>query len=166
MDAANLMSAYCCFESLAYIILKCLCHLNFWFSQTPRNLADSTGVISMPESCTIDLDKVCARMKCISSLFSGTNAILLITVHLSYIIHICSRRLQFVVISLLYTIRLVLFANPTIVIPFFSSSLYSKAMYRMNRIGDNGDSCDTLVWSSRRAASMLSNWRRIVCASR
>ncbi len=160
------MNIYCCFESLACIILRCLYHLNFQSSQIPRNLADSIGVISAPESCTICLDRMCTQVKCISSLFFGTNAILLIIVHLLYTVYTHSRHSQFVVTSLLYTIRLVLFANPTIVIPSPSSSLYSEAIYRMNRIGNNSDPCGIPVWSFRKTTSVLSNRRRIVYAFR
>ncbi len=159
MNAANLMNVYCYFESLACIILRCLCHLNFRSSQTPRNLADSTEITSAPESYTICLDKVCAQVKCISSLFFGANVIPLVTVHLSHAIYIYSRCLQFVATSLLYTIRLMLSANPTTVIPSSSNSSYNEAIYRMNRIRNNSDPCNTSIWSSRKAISVLSNRR-------
>ncbi len=166
MDTVNLMSVYCCFESLICIILRCLYHLNFWSSQILRNLADSIGVISVSESRIICLGRMYAWVKCISSLFSGANVIPLVTVHLSYTAYMHSRCLQFVVILLLYMIRLVSFANPTTMILSSSSSLYNEAIYRMNRIGNNDNPYGISVWSSRRAASVSLNWRCIVCASR
>ncbi len=84
-------------------------------------------------------------MKCISSLFSGANVIFLVTAYLLYIVYMYSRHSQFVATSLLYTIRLVLFANPTIVISSLSSSLYNEAIYRMNRIRDNDNPCGISV---------------------
>ncbi len=166
MDTANLMNVYCYFESLACIILRCLHHLNFRSNQTPKNLADSTGTTSTPESCTIYLGRVCTRMKCISSFFSRANAIPLVTTHLSHTTYTYSRHSQFVVTSLLYMIRLMSSMNPTIMIPSSSSSLYNKAIYRMNRIRNNGDPYDIPIWSSWKATSISSNQKHIVYISR
>ncbi len=160
------MNIYCHFESLVCIILRCLHHLNFQSSQILKNLTDSTGAISMSESHIIYLDGVCVWMKYISSFFFRMNIIPLIITHLLYTIHIHSRCLQFVIISLLYIIRLVLSANPIIMIPSSSNSLYSEAIYRMNRIRNNDDPYNTPIWSFRRAALILSNRRCIVCISR
>ncbi len=109
---------------------------------------------------------MCIQVKCISSLFFEANVIPLVMVYLLHTTYTYSRHLQFVAISLLYTIRLMLSVNPTIVIPFSSNSLYSEAIYRMNRIRNNGDLCGIPAWSSRRAVSVSSNRRCIVCASR
>ncbi len=96
-------------------------------------------------------------MKYISSFFFGTNVIPLVIVYLSYIIYIYFRHSQFVVISLLYIIRLMLFTNPIIVIPFPSNSSYNETIYEMNRIRNNDDSCDISVWSFQKTTSVLSN---------
>ncbi len=157
MNIVNLVNAYCCFENLVCIILRCLCHLNFQSSQTPRNLADSTDAISAPESHTICLDRTYIQVKCISSLFFRANAIPLIIAHLSYTTYTHSKHSQFTVTSLLYTIRLISSANPTMIIPSPSSSSYNKAIYRMNRIRNNNDPCGTPVWSFQRTASASSN---------
>src|SRR5208283_5209839 len=48
-DAASFVSANCCVASLAVIFLRCRDHRSFLSSQTPRNLADSTGLIALPK---------------------------------------------------------------------------------------------------------------------
>src|SRR5208282_5652190 len=51
-DAASFVSANCYIASLAVIFLRCRDHRSFLSSQTPRNLADSTGLIALPERRT------------------------------------------------------------------------------------------------------------------
>ncbi len=156
------MNIYCYFESLVCIILRCLYHLNFWSNQIPKNLADSIDIISIPESCTIYLDKVYVQMKYINSLFFRANIISLITAYLSYIVYICFRYSQFVTTLLLYIIRLILSTNPIIIIPSPSNSSYNEAIYRMNRIRNNDNPYDTSIWSFQRITSILSNQKHTI----
>src|SRR5208282_3732521 len=51
-DTASFVNANCYIASLAVIFLRCRNHRSFLSSQTPRNLADSTGLIALPKRRT------------------------------------------------------------------------------------------------------------------
>src|SRR5208282_3045246 len=70
-DTASFIRANCYIASLAVIFLRCRNHRSFLSSQTPRNFADFTGLIVLPERRTFYWGAAWAREKCINSLFSG-----------------------------------------------------------------------------------------------
>src|SRR5208282_5332037 len=76
-DAVSFVKANCYIASLAVIFLRYRDHRSFLSSQTPRNFADSTGLIALPKRRTFCWGAAWAREKCINSLFSVV-AVLLI----------------------------------------------------------------------------------------
>src|SRR5271157_4123335 len=100
-DTASFVKANCCVASLAVIFLRCRDHRSFLSSQTPRNFADSTGLIVLPERRTFCWEAAWAYEKCINSLFSEANVIPLVRAQFSQVIQALSSRLQFATISLL-----------------------------------------------------------------
>src|SRR5208337_2086920 len=72
-DAASFVRANCYIASLAVIFLRCYDHRSFLSSQTPRNFADSTGLIALPERRTFCWGAAWTCEKYINSLFSGAN---------------------------------------------------------------------------------------------
>src|SRR5208282_2576118 len=100
-DTASFVKANCYIASLAVIFLRCRNHRSFLSSQTPKNLANSTGLIALPERRTFWWGAAWAREKCINSLFSGANVIPLVRAQFSQVIQTLSSRLQFAAISLL-----------------------------------------------------------------
>src|SRR5208282_2018882 len=85
-DTASFVSANCYIASLAVIFLRCRAYRSFLSSQTPRNLADSTGLIALPERRTFWWGAAWAREKCINSLFSGVAVIPLVRAQFSQVI--------------------------------------------------------------------------------
>src|SRR5208282_1324548 len=100
-DAASFVRANCYIASLAVIFLRYRNYRSFLSSQTPRNFADSTGLIVLPERRTFCWEAAWAYEKCINSLFSGANVIPLVRAQFSQVIQTLSSRLQFAAISLL-----------------------------------------------------------------
>src|SRR5208337_824359 len=100
-DTASFVRANYYIASLAVIFLRYRNHRSFLSSQTPKNLADSTGLIVLPERRTFCWEAAWARQKYINSLFSGANVIPLVRAQFSQVIQALSSRLQFAIISLL-----------------------------------------------------------------
>src|SRR5208337_2660900 len=112
-DAASFVRANCYVASLAVIFLRCRDYRSFLSSQTPRNFADSTGLIALPKRRTFCWGAAWAREKYVNSLFSEANVIPLVRAQFSQVIQALSSRLQFAIISLLYVIRFVSSTKPT-----------------------------------------------------
>jgi len=85
-DTASFVRANCYIASLAVIFLRYRNHRSFLSNQTPRNFADSTGLIALPERRTFCWGAAWAREKCINSLFSGANVIPLVRAQFSQVI--------------------------------------------------------------------------------
>src|SRR5208282_5188851 len=100
-DAASFVRANCYIASLAVIFLRYRDHRSFLSNQTPKNLADSTGLIVLPERWTFCWGAAWMREKCINSLFPGANVMPLVRAQFSQVIHALFSRLQFTAILLL-----------------------------------------------------------------
>src|SRR5208337_5129637 len=65
-DTASFVRANCCIASLAVIFLRCRNHRSFLSSQTPKNFANSTGLIVLPKRRTFCWGAAWAREKYIN----------------------------------------------------------------------------------------------------
>jgi hypothetical protein len=113
-DTASLVSAKFWVDSFPLTLCICSVKVSFLSSHTPKNRVDSCGSISLTPRRTFSLIGCLARVKWISSLFSGTNCIPLELAHSLHICHACPSLCRFVCASLAKLRRFVSSAKPTI----------------------------------------------------